>query len=68
MPALQGFGFDSRYDLFPPAATDAAIVDRLAREVAAALADPGLGRRMQDAGLKPAALTGVIAAAGIKTE
>ena len=81
---LQGLDVDSWYGLFAPAQTDTAIVARLAREVAAVLADPELSKRMQEVGLKPAmqepaqfaetlkkerqALGAVVAAAGIKTE
>lgn len=83
-PELKSVAVESWYGLFAPAATDAALVDRLSREVAAALAEPELQQRLTDAGLQPAAqgpaqfaatlkaekqaLGAVVAKAGIKTE
>jgi len=84
VPAFKDLDVASWYGLFAPAQTDPAIIDRLSRELAAAIADPELRRRMEDAGLKPTsqnapqfaetlkkereALAAVISAAGIKTE
>lgn len=82
--ALKNVDVESWYGLFAPAQTDAALVDRIAREVAAAMADADLQRRMLEAGLKPLvqgpapfaatlkaerqSLGAVVARAGIKTE
>lgn len=84
VPVLQELDVDAWYGLFAPAQTDAAIVTRLAREVAAVLADADLARSMRTAGLRPApqdpaqfaatirkerqALSAVISAANIKIE
>lgn len=83
-PALKAVDVESWYGLFAPAQTDPALVARLANEVGAALAEPGLQRLMAEAGLKPAAqgpapfaatlkqerqtLGAVVAKAGIKAE
>ena len=81
---LKDMDVESWYGLLAPAQVDQAIRDRLAREVAAIVAEPDVVKRMDDAGLKPFSLTpsqfgaylarekqmlgSVIGAAGIKTE
>ena len=83
-PAFKELDVDSWYGVFAPAQTDAAIVERLARELAAVVAEPDLRRRMEEVGLRPTSqnaaqfaatlkkerdtLGAVISAAGIKTE
>ena len=79
---LKNVEIESWYGLLAPAQVDRAIVERLATEVAAVLAEPEIQRKLADAGLKPFSLTPtqfaaylakekqalapVIAAAGIK--
>ncbi|MBL8384560.1 MAG: tripartite tricarboxylate transporter substrate binding protein [Burkholderiales bacterium] len=81
---LRDMDVESWYGLLAPAQVDAAIRERLAREIAAVLGEPDTVRRMEDAGLKPLSMTpaqfgaylqrekqmlgAVISAAGIKTE
>ena len=81
---LKDMDVESWYGLLAPAQVDQAIRDRLAREVAAIVAEPDVVKRMDDAGLKPFSLNpaqfgaylarekqmlgAVISAAGIKTE
>lgn len=75
---------ESWQGLLVPAKTDPAIVERIARETAAVLADPDTVRRLADAGFKPMKMTSaqfatylaeerrdlarIIAAAGIRIE
>ena len=75
---------ESWQGLLVPAKTDPAIVERIAREMTAVLADPDMVRRLADAGFKPMKMTPaqfatyladerrdlarIIAAAGIKIE
>ena len=81
---LKDMDVESWYGLLAPAQVDAAIRERIAREIAAILAEPDVAKKMEDAGLKPLSMTpaqfgaylarekqmlgGVIAAAGIKAE
>lgn len=81
---LQGVEIESWYGLLAPAKVDRRIVDRVAAEMAAVLAEPDIQRKLADAGLKPMslppaqfadylarekqALSPVISAAGIKLE
>lgn len=74
----------SWYGVLAPAGTDKAIVERLSAELAKAVADPDVARKLADAGLAPAPLaaaafgelirqerqvvSGIVAAAGIKIE
>lgn len=83
-PELKAVEIESWYGLLAPAQVDRAVVDRLAAETAAVLAEPDIQRKLGDAGLKPfalapaqfaaylarekQALAPVIAAAGIKLD
>jgi tripartite-type tricarboxylate transporter receptor subunit TctC len=55
-PALKDIDVESWYGLLAPAGTPEAVVERLSREMASLLADPELGQRLQEAGLKPLSL------------
>ncbi|MFT3719159.1 Bug family tripartite tricarboxylate transporter substrate binding protein [Pseudorhodoferax sp.] len=79
---LRQVDVESWYGLLAPAQVDRAIVERLAGQVAAVLAEPDIQRKLDDAGLKPLpmppaqfaaylarerqALGAVVAAAGIR--
>ena len=52
-PALQGLDVEAWQGLLVPAHTDARIVDRLARETAAVLAETDTARKLTEAGFKP---------------
>ena len=81
---LKDMHIESWFGLLAPALVEPAIRERLAREIAAILADPDVIKKMDDAGLKPMSLTpaqfgaylarekqmlgAVISAAGIKAE
>ena len=81
---LKDMHIESWFGLLAPAQVEPAIRERLAREIAAILADPEVIKKMDDAGLKPMSLTpaqfgaylarekqvlgAVISAAGIKAE
>lgn len=52
-PAFQTLVVEAWQGLLVPAHTDARIVDRLARETAAVLAEVDLGRKLAEAGFKP---------------
>ena len=54
---LKSVEIESWYGLLAPAQVDRAIVERLATEVAAVLAEPEIQRKLGDAGLKPLAMT-----------
>ena len=81
---LKDMDVESWYGLLAPAQVEVAIRERIAREIAAILAEPEVVKKMEDAGLKPLSMSpaqfgaylarekqmlgGVIAAAGIKAE
>jgi tripartite-type tricarboxylate transporter receptor subunit TctC len=52
-PEFKSMNVDSWQGLMAPAHTDAAIVDRIARELAAVHAEPELKRKLADAGFAP---------------
>lgn len=52
-PALQALDVEAWQGLLVPAHTDARVVDRLARETAAVLAEADMGRKLAEAGFKP---------------
>jgi tripartite-type tricarboxylate transporter receptor subunit TctC len=81
---LAGLDVESWMGLLAPAGTDAAIVAKLSREVAAVLAEPEIVKQLAAGGMKPMlmapadfaaylarerrALAGIVSAAGIKIE
>jgi tripartite-type tricarboxylate transporter receptor subunit TctC len=81
---LAGIDVESWIGLLGPVPLDPAVTERISREVAAALADPELVKKLADSGMKPMqmsppdfaaylarekqSLAAVIAAAGIKAE
>lgn len=83
-PELKEMNIESWFGLLAPAQIDAAIRERIGKEIAAVLADPEVIKKMDDAGLKPMVQTpaqfaaylaqekqvlgAVISAAGIKAE
>jgi tripartite-type tricarboxylate transporter receptor subunit TctC len=83
-PELRNMDVESWYGLLVPAGVDGAIRERLAREVAAIVAEPDTMKKLDDAGVKPQSMNpaqfaaylerekqmlgGVIRAAGIKAE
>ncbi len=56
-PELKDLDIESWYGLLAPAQVDKAIVERLASEMTAVLADPEIRKKLEDAGLKPLAMT-----------
>ena len=83
-PELKDMAIESWFGFLAPAQVEAAVRERLAREVAAIVAEPDTVRKMDDAGLKPMQMSpaqfaaylakerqtfgAVIQAAGIKVE
>jgi tripartite-type tricarboxylate transporter receptor subunit TctC len=83
-PELKDMDVESWFGILAPAQVDAAIRERLAKEIAAVIADPEVAKKMDDAGLKTLSMTpaqfatylarekqmlgAVISAAGIKAE
>lgn len=83
-PELRGMDFHSWFGLFAPARTDAGIVERLARELAAIAEEPEVRERMNGVGLLPVKATraqfsamlgrevqeiaAIVAAAGIRAD
>ncbi|MGH6959435.1 MAG: Bug family tripartite tricarboxylate transporter substrate binding protein, partial [Dongiaceae bacterium] len=65
---LKDFDVVSWYGLLAPAGVNAAIVDRLVKEMAAVLADPEIVKRMGDLGLVPAKMTQAQFAAYLQKE
>jgi len=83
-PELKDVEVESWYGMLAPAGVDRAIIDRLATELTAILAEPEIKKKLEDAGLKPLSMTpaqfgtylakekqslgAVVTAAGIKAE
>jgi tripartite-type tricarboxylate transporter receptor subunit TctC len=59
LPGLSDFRFSNWMLLMAPARTPAALVDKLASEVARLLQDKDTQQRLQDAGVEPMGLRGV---------
>jgi len=54
---VPGYDANAWYGLFAPAGTPPAIVDRLQKEVAGILAEPGIRQRLKEIGARPGGMT-----------